>query len=325
MAQPFVEGENLQIWLYSPDGQRVKKQSGRRKGENQSEADYFINELGYTTYNPKAGKIEDIRDIEEGTQRANLLFSFMPESVKNEFAKSWVELGDVELAKAKARTTPAWEKEFGFLRRKDGSLVMSEIEAVATKAAYRETLGEVGIVDTSGFEQQFEQMITGEVSAQEFQQRIDTVWNTVKNNIPQVEAMFRNQYNIDSDTPTIFAALINPEIQDKLLKGDLVSLSIGAEAKAGGFNRSFARFDALRKAGLDQKGARQLYQTAEPLLERAGSIGNALGIETLEAAAIGDMKAQQQVSRAQSEILSESSTVVGAAKNNKQVSGLLEQ
>mgnify|MGYP001272400471 CR=1 FL=1 len=45
MAQPFVEGENLQIWLYSPDGQRVKKQSGRRKGENQSEADYFINEL----------------------------------------------------------------------------------------------------------------------------------------------------------------------------------------------------------------------------------------------------------------------------------------
>ena len=325
MAKPFVEGEDLQIWLYSPDGQRVKKQSGRRKGENQSEASYYIDELGYTTSNPKAGKIEDVREIEEGMERANLLFNFMPEQVKNEFAKSWVELGDVELAKSKARSTPAWENEFSYLRRKDGSLVMSEIEAVATKASYRESLGEVGIVDTSGFEKQFEQMITGEVSAQEFQQRIDTVWNTVKNNIPQVESMFRNQYNISSDTPTIFAALINPEIQDKLLNGELTSLSIGAEAKAGGFNRSFARFDALRKAGLDQKGARQLYQTAEPLLDRASSVGNALGIETLEAAAVGDMKAQQRVSRAQSEILSDSSTVVGAAKNNKQVSGLLEQ
>ena len=79
------------------------------------------------------------------------------------------------------------------------------------------------------------------------------------------------------------------------------------------------------EAGLDQGSARQLYQGAQPLLERAGSIGNQIGIETMEAAAIGDIKAQQQVQRAQSEIISESSTVLGAAKNNKQISGLLEQ
>lgn len=325
MAQPFVEGEDLQIWLYAPDGTRHKKQSGRRKGEEQSEADYFINELGYTTYNPKAGVVEDTRDLEEGVARANQLFNFMPESIKNSFAKSWVKFGDVELAKAEVRQTPEWAKEFGFLKRKDGSLIMSELEAVATKASYRETLGEVGIVDTSGFEEQFNQLISGEVSSQEFQQRIDTVWNTVKNNIPQVESMFRNQYNIDSDTPTIFAALINPDIQDKLLAGDLVSLSIGAEARAAGFNRSFARFEALRKAGLDQGKARQLYQSAQPLLERAGAVGSALGIEELEAAAIGDIKAQQAVARTEGQIISESSAVLGAAKKGKQVSGLLEE
>ena len=297
-----------------------------------TKAKKLVEEAGYSyspvDYDPggNATSAPSANDLSEGIARANQLFNFMPETIKNKFAQSWVKFGDVELAKAEVRQTPEWEKEFGYLRRKtDGSLIMSELEAVAAKASYRETLGEVGIVDTSGFEEQFNELIQGEVSAAEFQQRIDTVWGAVKNNIPQVESMFRDQYNIDSDTPTIFAALINPDIQDKLLAGDLQSLSIGAEAKAAGFNRSFARFEALRKAGLDQGRARQLYQGAQPLLERAGAVGSALGIEQLEAAAIGDIKAQQQVQRAQSEILSESSVVLGAAKKGKQVSGLLEE
>ena len=266
----------------------------------------------------------ETRNLNQGMAQAKALLQHMPESIRNEFAKSWVEFGDVNIAKSAVRTTAAWETEFGYLKRDDGSLIMDELSALATKATYRESLAEVGIADTSAFEKQFEQLIKGEVSGAEFQQRIDTVWGSVKDNIPQVEEMFREQHNIDSDTPTIFAALINPEIQDKLLRGELTSLKIGAEARAAGFNRSFSRFESLRKAGMTQEKARDVYQSAQPLLERAGSVGSGLDIGTLEAAAIGDMKAQQTVARTQSQIQSESSTVLGAAKKGKQVSGLLE-
>ena len=275
------------------------------------------------------GNVEDQsqdpnRTLDEGIQQANLLFKFMPESVRNEFAKQWIEYGDTKLAQAATRQTAAWDKEFGYLKRDDGSFIMSELEAVTAKAAYRETLGEIGIADTSEFENQFEALIKGEVSAAEFQQRIDTVWGAVKNNIPQVEQLFRERYNINSDTPTIFAALINPDIQDKLLRGDLETIAIGAEARAAGFNRSFTRFESLRKAGLTQDKARQVYQQGSTLESLGRQTGTGFDIATAEAAAIGDIDAQKQLSLLAAEGASMSSVQTGAAKKDGKVSGLLE-
>ena len=264
------------------------------------------------------------RTLDEGVERAKALFSFMPEGVRNEFAAQWVKFGDTTLAKMATRQTPAWKKEFQYLERDDGSLIMSEMEAMATKATYRQTLGEVGIADTSDFEKNFEDMIAGEVSGAEFQQRIDTIWGTVKNSIPQVEQMFREQYGIDTDSHTIFAAFINPEIQDKLLRGDLQSIAIGAEARAAGFTRSFGRFESLRKAGLDQKGARQLYQTAGTYQALGQQTGTEIDIGTLESAAVGDIDATKQVGLLTAEAKAMSSFKPGAKKKEDKVTGLLE-
>lgn len=276
------------------------------------------------TGNVKDQSQDPSRTLDEGIQQANLLFQFMPESVRNEFAKQWIEYGDTKLAQAATRQTSAWDKEFGYLKRDDGSFIMSELEAVTAKAAFRETLGEIGIADTSEFENQFEQLIKGEVAPDEFQQRIDTVWGAVKNNIPQVEQLFRETYNIDSDTPTIFAALINPDIQDKLLRGDLETISIGAEARAAGFNRSFTRFESLRKAGLTQDKARQVYQQGSTFESLGRQTGTGFDIATAEAAAIGDIDAQKQLSLLAAEGASMSSVQTGAAKKDGKVSGLLE-
>ena len=266
----------------------------------------------------------DAGDYSEGLERARALFKFMPEAVQKEFANQWVKFGDTNLARAAVRNTQAWKDEFQYLERADGSLIMSELEAMATKATYRETLAEVGITDTTEFEKQFEQLIKGEVSGAEFQQRIDTVWSSVKDNIPQVEQMFREQYNISSDEPTIFAALINPDIQDKLLKGDLETLTIGAEAKAAGFTRSFSRFESLRKAGLTQDRARQVYQQAGTYQSMARQTDRTMDISTLEEAAIGDVQAMKDIGLLAAESASMSSVQTGAAKKDGKVSGLLE-
>ena len=275
------------------------------------------------------GNVEDQsqdpnRTLDEGIQQANLLFQFMPESVRNEFAKQWIEYGDTKLAQAATRQTAAWDKEFGYLKRDDGSFIMSELEAVTAKAAYRETLGEIGIADTSEFENQFEALIKGEVSADEFQQRIDTVWGAVKNNIPQVEQLFRERYNINSDTPTIFAALINPTIQDKLLKGEIKGLGVAAEAKVAGFTNTFEHFDALAKAGLTQQGARELYGAASGIIGMGQQTGTAIGLEAIEQAAVGDEDAKKQLQLLGAESKSMSSFAAGPAKKDGKVSGLLE-
>ena len=266
----------------------------------------------------------DAGDYSEGLERAKALFKFMPESVQTEFAKSWVKFGNTDLAKSATRNTQAWKDEFGYLEREDGSLIMDELQAMATKATYRETLAEVGIADTSDFEDSFNQLISGEVSGAEFQQRIDVTYNAVKNNIPQVEQMFREQYNISSDQPTIFAALINPTIQDKLLKGDLETISIGAEARAAGFSRSFGRFESLRKAGLTQDKARQVYQQAGTYESMARQTDRAFDISTIEEAAIGDVEAAKEIGLLAAETASMSTVQAGAAKKDGKVSGLLE-
>ena len=71
--------------------------------------------------------------------------------------------------------------------------------------------------------------------------------------------------------------------------------NIGAVARAAGFTRSFGRFESLRKAGLDQKGARQLYQTAGTYQALGQQTGTEIDIGTLESAAVGDIDATKQV------------------------------
>lgn len=259
-----------------------------------------------------------------GMERAKALFKFLPEAIQSEFAKAWVKFGNVELAKSATRNTQPWKDEFGFLERDDGSLIMDEVEAMATKATYRQTLAEVGIADTSDFEEKFEQLIKGEVSGAEFQQRIDVTYNAVKNNIPQVEQMFREQYNISSDQPTIFAALINPDIQDKLLKGDLDTITIGAEARAAGFSRSFSRFESLRKAGMTQDKARQVYQQAGTYQSMAARTDRQFDLGTVESAGIGDVEAAKELGLIAAETASMSSVQAGAKKKDGKVTGLLE-
>ena len=137
--------------------------------------------------NPEANT-EIVKDISEGLKRARDLFNYFPANIQAEFARNWIEYGETTLAKAATRQSQAWKDEFEYLEREDGSLVMDEITALSTKATYRQTLAEIGISDTSDFEEEFDKMITGDVSGAEFQERIDLVYNSVKNNIPAVEA-----------------------------------------------------------------------------------------------------------------------------------------
>ena len=264
------------------------------------------------------------RKIQEGRDLAKAMYSFLPPKVIEQFAKAWVKSGDANIALGATRQTKEWKDEYGYLEREDGSLIMDELSAESTIATYKQTLGEVGIQDYTDFEDDFKEMITGEVSGAEFQQRVDVVYSGVVNQIPEVEKLFRERYNINVDQPTIFAALINPKIQDKVLAGEIATIQLQAEAASRGFSTSFARFQELKNLGLTQQQARSLYETAGTVLQSATKVRRDLDIKTLEEAALGDISAQQKIQSIQSQLESEQSFLIGAARKGKQITGLIE-
>ena len=267
---------------------------------------------------------EPQRQETEGYQIGQAMFAFLPESVLNAFAKEWVKSGDANIAIGATRNTSEWKESFGYLKRADGGLIMDEVSALSTIATYKQTLGEVGIQDFTDFEDDFQQLVTSEVSGAEFQQRIDIVYSGIQDQIPEVEKLFREQYNINVDQPTIFAALINPKIQDKVLAGDIATIQLQAEATSRGFSRTFAQFEALRKQGLTQQSARQLYSQAGSAMQSAANVGRNLQLETLEKAALGDTAANRRLQRIQAEIQSQGGLTLGAAKKGDEVTGLIE-
>lgn len=257
---------------------------------------------------------------------ARSLFAFFPESVIRKYAQAWIKYDDTNLALAETRNSSEWKAEFGFLRRPDGSLIMSEAEAMSAKASYAETLKEVGITDTEQFKTKFNDLIAGEVSAAEFQQRVDLVYNQVVDQIPEVERLYRERYGLNIDQPTIFGALVDPDISDKVLRGDIQTLQLQAQASIRGFTQSFARFEELRKAGLTTEAAAQIYETAQPVMSLAEKVGRELDITTLEEAAIGDVSSQRRLQRVQAEIQSELGGFdIGAARTTTgEITGLIE-
>ena len=263
------------------------------------------------------------RKIQEGKDLAKAMYSFLPPKVIEQFAKNWVKSGDPNIALGATRQTKEWKDNYGYLEREDGSLIMDELSAESTIATYKQTLGEVGIQDYTDFEDDFKEMITGEVSGAEFQQRVDVVYSGVVNQIPEVETLFRERYNVTLDQPTIFAALINPKIQDKVLAGEIATIQLQAEAASRGFSTSFARFQELKNLGLTQQQARSLYETAGTVMQQATTIGRDLQLETLEEAALGDIEAQKRIQRVQAELQSKQGITLGAAKEGKQITGLI--
>ena len=280
---------------------------------------------GETTSSPKPN--DSGRTISEGTTIAKALYNFLPDEVIDEFAKAWVKSGDPDVAIGTTRQTKAWKDNFGKLMRDDGTLVMDEMTFLSTKASYKQTLAEVGIKDFTDFEDEFDDMATGfetddPVSAEEFQARIDMVYGGVKDQIPEVEKLFRERFNINLDAPTIFGALINPKIQDKVLKGDITTLQLQAEASSRGFTTTFGRFQELRNLGFTQEQAKETYRTAATSISQARGIGRDLDLKTLEDAAIGDITAQQRLQRIGAELESLQGITLGAAKKGDEVIGL---
>ena len=263
------------------------------------------------------------RSASTGAALAKSLFSMYPDKLVDLYAGYWVQYGNEEIAKGMLIKTPEYKKEFGYLLREDGTMRMTEIEAMSNKASFKNTLAEFGIPYSEAFNKQFETMIENDVSPLEFDTRVNTVYEAVIDDIPQVAELYASQYNISGATPElILAGLINPDIQDAILNNDIDTLRIGAEGVAAGFTFDFDRVNQLRKAGFTRQTAKNLYTQADPMLAQAASLNRDLDISDLEDAAVGNAEAMSAVNKATNEALSQSSFITGSRKKGDKITGL---
>ena len=268
---------------------------------------------------------------------AQSLYPNMPPDVLALFADEWARTGDPQVAIAEVRRSPAYEIAFPGNKRPDGTVKFDEVTYTGLKESYIGTLQEYGIPRNTSVDlltDRFTGLIEGEVSAREFAQRVDAVYQGIQENIPEVTQFYRDNFGLELTPEAIFVGALDPTVGEEIVAGRITTAQIGGEAARAGFEISGEFAQRLQRAGISQAQARQLFTAAESELPRLQSLQAARGVETeqqlsledfAEAAVFQSPEELEQIRRVEEEQRAEFAPTVGAARRGRRVTGLLEE
>lgn len=158
------------------------------------------------------------------------------------------------------------------LRRKQGLNVLSEAEYLALENSYSETLTAYGLVDYFGPKgrertQKMAEVIGANISAVEFNDRVNTSYSRVINTDKATRDSFKLLYGItDSDLTRYF---LDPKNNVNVLKEKVTTAEIYGSAVAQGLAGSLEISTELAKLGVDKQLARQGYSVIAEVLPEA--------------------------------------------------------
>ena len=266
---------------------------------------------------------------------AQSLYPNMPTQVLNAFAKQWAETGDPNIAISQLRQTDIYKDAFPGNVLPNGQVRYDEVTYQGLKESYIGTLAEFGLPRATSEEllsERFTNLIEGEVSAREFEQRITAVYRGINDNLEQVQDYYKSNYGIELSSEAIFLGALDPTVGEEIIAGRITSAQIGGEAARAGFNITTTVADRLRGAGLTQKQARELFTAAQSELPRLEEIqrqvqpgSEAITLEEFTDAAIfGDPEVTERIKILAESEQSRFSPVTGAARTGRRVTGLTE-
>lgn len=158
------------------------------------------------------------------------------------------------------------------LRRKQGLNVLSEAEYLALEDSYSETLTSYGLMDYFGPKgkertQKMAEVIGANISAVEFNDRVNTSYTRVINTDKATRDTFKLLYGItDSDLTRYF---LDPKNNVNVLKEKVAVAEIYGSAVAQGLAGSVEVSTELAKLGVDKQLARQGYSVIAEVLPEA--------------------------------------------------------
>ena len=222
--------------------------------------------------------------------------------------------------------------EGSLIRKNDGTLRMTEQEYIVAKEFMELELRNYNL-NPQVFGEDIVDAISGDVSPQEFSERLQAGYQNIVQNIPQVKQVYLREFNLDLNEESIFGMFISPRLSTAVLDNQIRQSQILAEAETALGTRALTVQVArgLQQQGLTQAQARRGFQGAAALLpglsqgaERFGR-GDITATEYVEATELGDQGVAERIRRIESQITSASSAQAGAARTRTgEVVGLEE-
>ena len=265
-------------------------------------------------------------------EEAKLRFPYLDERLIEVYVQGFVETGDRNLALLKMRSDPLMETVYPGIRKNDGTLRMTEQEYIVAKEFMELELRNYNL-NPQVFGDDIVEAISGDVSPQEFSERLQAGYQNIVQNIPQVKEVYLREFNLDLNEESIFGMFISPRLSTAVLDNQIRQSQILAEAETALGTRALTVQVArgLQQQGLTQAQARRGFQGAAALLpglsqgaERFGR-GDITATEYVEATELGDQGVAERIRRIESQITSASSAQAGAARTRTgEVVGLEE-
>ena len=265
-------------------------------------------------------------------EEAKLRFPYLDERLIEVYVQGFVETGDRNLALLKMRSDPLMETVYPGIRKNDGTLRMTEQEYIVAKEFMELELRNYNL-NPQVFGEDIVDAISGDVSPQEFSERLQAGYQNIVQNIPQVKQVYLREFNLDLNEESIFGMFISPRLSTAVLDNQILQSQILAEAETALGTRALTVQVArgLQQQGLTQAQARRGFQGAAALLpglsqgaERFGR-GDITATEYVEATELGDQGVAERIRRIESQITSASSAQAGAARTRTgEVVGLEE-
>jgi hypothetical protein len=268
---------------------------------------------------------------------AQSLYPNMPPDVLELFAQEWSRSGDPQVAISNVRKNPIYEIAFPGNKRPDGTVKFDEVTYTGLKESYIGTLQEYGIPRNTSVDlltDRFTGLIEGEVSAREFAQRVDAVYQGIQENIPEVQSFYRDNFGLDLTPEAIFIGALDPTVGEEIVAGRITTAQIGGEAARAGFQITEDFAERLKRAGVSQAQARQLFTSAQTQLPRLQELQGREGVEVqdeftleefTEAAVFQSPEELEEIRLLEAEEASRFSPVGGPARRGRRVLGLVEE
>jgi len=275
--------------------------------------------------------------MEEFLRKARALYPGLPDSFINLYAQYWEDTGDAQQAISQTRQDPQYDNIFPGNKTERGQIRYDEVTYFALEDSYIGTLAEYGIPRATSLnilQDRFVNLLENEVSANEFRQRVAAVYQGIQQNIPEVQAFYADNFDIDLDEQSIFLGALDPTVGEDIVSGKITAAQIGGEARRAGFTISLEEAERIQQSGLSQTEARRLFARAESQLPRLQQLQAEQGIEepqriTLqeftEAAVFQSPEELEQIQRLEAQQASRFAPVGGAARQGRRVLGLVEE
>jgi hypothetical protein len=227
------------------------------------------------------------KEISDATRDAfaaltDLFASYGLESLAGEIAGYMTQglTASEALIKLKTNPTGAYAKRFAgnFARVKNGLNAISEAAYIGLENSYASTLKAYGLGNMVSLNREdnykkFADYIAGDISADEFKDRVDTVVTRVQNADASIKSTLKAFYPEITDADLI-GYFLNPKENLPKLQEKVTASEIGAAATGMGLATNVGTATDLARYGIDKAEAREGYSTIAGVLPTATKLGD---------------------------------------------------